>query len=75
VKYAFIARQRQIWPIRWQCAALSVSASGFYEWLGRAESNRAKANRELLKTVSNEPFTVTPSVSDDYVTWTSSSGD
>jgi len=51
VKYAFIARHRQVWPIRWQCAALSVSASGFYEWLGRAESNRAKANRELLVAI------------------------
>lgn len=51
MKYAFIARHRQIWPIRWLCAALSVSASGFYEWLGRAESNRTKANRELLVSI------------------------
>jgi putative transposase len=51
VKYAFIARHRRVWPIRWLCAALSVSASGFYEWLGRAESNRTKANRELLVSI------------------------
>jgi putative transposase len=51
VKYAFIARHRQIWPIRWLCAALSVSASGFYEWSGRAESDRAKENRELLISI------------------------
>jgi len=31
--------------------ALSVSASGFYEWSGRAESDRAKANRELLVSI------------------------
>jgi putative transposase len=51
VKYAFIARHRQVWPIRWLCAALSVSASGFYEWLSRAESKRTKANRELLVSI------------------------
>lgn len=51
MKYAFIARHRRTWPVRWQCAALSVSSSGFYEWLGRAESDRAKANRELLTAI------------------------
>lgn len=51
MKYAFIAGHRRIWPIRWQCAALSVSASGFYEWLQRAESNRARTNRELLISI------------------------
>lgn len=51
MKYAFIARHREIWPVRWQCQALSVSSSGFYEWSVRAESNRAKANRELLVAI------------------------
>jgi putative transposase len=51
VKYAFIVKHRQIWPIRWLCAALDVSASGFYEWLNRAESARAKANRELMVAI------------------------
>lgn len=30
------------------CKLLGVSRSGFYTWLGREESARAKANRELL---------------------------
>jgi len=33
------------------CETLGVSRAGFYEWLGRAESDRAKANRELLAVI------------------------
>ena len=33
------------------CKLLGVSRSGFYAWLGRGESPRAKANRELLADV------------------------
>jgi putative transposase len=51
VKYAFIVKHRDIWLIRWLCAALAVSASGFYEWLSHAESAQAKANRELLVAI------------------------
>lgn len=33
------------------CKLLGVSRSGFYAWLERGESSRAKANRELLKEI------------------------
>lgn len=33
------------------CETLGVSRAGFYEWLGRSESDRAKANRELLAVI------------------------
>jgi putative transposase len=33
------------------CETLGVSRAGFYEWLGRPESDRAKANRELLAVI------------------------
>jgi putative transposase len=45
VKYAFMAQHRSVWPIRWMSRALTVSASGFYEWMTRPESARAHANR------------------------------
>ncbi len=51
MKYAFMARHRSVWPVRWMAQALDVSASGFYEWLSRPESNRAMSNRTLLVRV------------------------
>ena len=48
MKYAFMARPRSVWPVRWMSQALGVSTSGFYEWLGRPESNRAMSNRVIL---------------------------
>jgi len=48
VKYAFMVRHRRVWPVRWMSEALGVSASGFYEWLCRPESNRSMSNRVLL---------------------------
>jgi putative transposase len=35
VKYAFIRRNRQFWPIRVQCRVLGVSVAGYHEHLGR----------------------------------------
>lgn len=48
MKFAYIARHRPIWPTRMMCRLLAVSASGFYEWLGRAPSARSLANAQLL---------------------------
>lgn len=33
------------------CAVLDVSRSGYYDWLGRPESARSKANRQLLAKI------------------------
>lgn len=46
-----MARHRDVWPVRWMSRALSVSASGFYEWLVRPESDRARANRIALARI------------------------
>lgn len=48
MKYAFIEQHRSIWPVRWMSHALSVSTSGFYEWVARSESSQAQANRSAL---------------------------
>ena len=48
MKYAFMARHRRVWPIRWMSQALGVSTSGFYGWLTRPESNRSMTNRTIL---------------------------
>src|SRR5215210_4215297 len=47
-QFRLIEDQRDIWPVRVMCDALSVSPSGFYAWRSRPESARKIANRELL---------------------------
>jgi putative transposase len=47
VRYGFIAKHRAQWPVRVMCRVLQVSASGFYEWDGRAPSQRSVDNEKL----------------------------
>jgi len=47
VKFAFIAKHRGIWPALWMCGALGVSRGGFYAWLTRPRSARARSDDEL----------------------------
>ena len=47
MKFGFIAKHRAVWPVRVLCSVLEVSASGFYEWLGRRPSRRTVANDRL----------------------------
>jgi putative transposase len=44
--FAFVAKHRGIWPVRWMCEALGVSRSGFHAWLTRSPSKRATADEE-----------------------------
>lgn len=48
MKYRFIAKHRGVWRTNEMCEALGVSRGGFYEWLRRPESDRAKADRHLV---------------------------
>ena len=38
-------------PVKEACVALSVSRSGYYQWVGTEQSGRAEANAELLKEI------------------------
>jgi putative transposase len=40
--FSFIAKHRGIWPVALICEALGVSRSGFYAWLTRKPSDRAR---------------------------------
>jgi len=51
VKFAFIAKHRQVWPTRTMCQMLNVSTSGFYEWHGRPPSARTLENAKLLTRI------------------------
>ena len=48
MRFRQIEDQRDNWPVRVMCNALSVSPSGYYAWRSRPESRRKSANRALL---------------------------
>lgn len=47
MKYAFIVRHRDVWTTR----AINVSASGFYEWFGRAASEHSLSDARLTRSI------------------------
>jgi putative transposase len=51
VRFAFIAKHRGIWPAEWLCGALGVSRGGFYAWLIRPPSKRARCDETLAAKV------------------------
>jgi putative transposase len=51
VKFSFVAKHRGIWPAGWLCGALGVSRGGFYAWLTRSPSARARSDEELSSKV------------------------
>jgi len=48
VKYAFIRRHDEEFRVVRMCSVLQVSRSGYYHWVDRPESRRAREDRELL---------------------------
>ena len=44
IKFGFMAKHRGIWPVAMTCDTLGISRSGFYAWLTRTPSKRARAN-------------------------------
>ena len=51
MKFGFIDEHRSVWPVRVMCAALDLSASGYYAWRLRPESRRAASNRALIDDI------------------------
>ena len=49
--FSFIAKHRGIWPVALICEALGVSRSGFYAWLTRPPSDRARRDEALTREV------------------------
>lgn len=52
MKYGFITEHEAQFGMSEMCAVLSVSRSGYYDWRGRAESDHAKQDRELLDVIT-----------------------
>jgi len=51
MKYKFIQKHKELFPVEKMCQALEVSRSGYYRWLTKAPSKRKKENEILLKTI------------------------
>ena len=49
--FGFIAKHRAIWPVSWMCDALGVSRSGFFAWLNRPPSARARSDEVMGASV------------------------
>ena len=49
--FSFVAKHRGIWPVALICEALGVSRSGFYAWLTREPSDRARRDDVLTREV------------------------
>lgn len=51
MKYAFIREHQQHYAVKRMCTVLGVSASGYYDWVDRPESERSKHNRALVTKI------------------------
>lgn len=51
MKFGFVDEHRNLWPVRVMCAALDLSASGYYARRSRPESQRTCSNRALLQDI------------------------
>ena len=51
MKYAWIQQHRDLYWITLMCQVLGVSKSGYYGWLRRPESKRAKRSRKIREAV------------------------
>lgn len=49
--YRFIFAEKAVFPVLTMCSALSVSASGYYDWVGRPISTRAKEDLKLVEAL------------------------
>src|ERR1700682_709148 len=51
MKFVFIAKHRNIWPVAWLCDAMGVSRSGFHAWLNRSPSARSRSDEAVGQQV------------------------
>ena len=51
MKFAFIQKNLQAYPVEAVCDVLDVSRSGYYAWRDRTPSSRAKRRRQLVEKI------------------------
>ena len=47
MRYAWISKHKDSWPITAMCRVLNVSASGYYHWLNSPSSKQAQRHQKL----------------------------
>jgi putative transposase len=53
MRYDFVQRHREGWPIRTMCRVLLVSPAGYYDWRGRPKSARAAKSDALVVAIES----------------------
>lgn len=48
MRYAFVHEEKANFPVIVLCRCMAVSASGYYDWVGRGPSKRSREDQELL---------------------------
>ena len=51
MRFAFIHKHRQRWPVVLMCRLLAVSRSGYYAWARQPESRQSLRRRRLTKMI------------------------
>ena len=51
MRYDFVERHRETWPVRLMCRVLRVSPGGYYDWRGRPQSSRASRHDALVAAI------------------------
>ena len=51
IRFAFISKNRVIWPVSWLCDVLDVSRSGFHAWLNRPTSTDEIHDAKLVTAI------------------------
>lgn len=51
MKWRFIHKHKDVWPVVRMCKVFDVSPSGYYEWRKRPPSQREQENKQLVKAI------------------------
>ena len=51
MRFAAIAKCQHLWPLAWLCKTLEVARGGFYAWIKRPESERARVDTQLTAAI------------------------
>lgn len=51
MRYDFVERHRETWPVRLMCRVLRVSPGGYYDWRGRPASARTEGREALVVSI------------------------
>jgi putative transposase len=51
MRFRFVEKYRDTWPVRWMCEVLDLTCGGFHAWLKRPQSRRATEDAQLSAAI------------------------